>query len=65
MNARRLILPAMFLPFVAVSAQVQQGGAGPSASTIAAKAKSAKLDQRHAKSAAINGKKFNLTPADF
>jgi hypothetical protein len=41
MNARRWILPAMFLPFVAVSAQVQQGGAGPSASTTAAKAKSA------------------------
>lgn len=65
MNARRLILPALFLPFVALSAQVQQGGAGPSASTIAAKAKSAKLDQKHAKSAAINGKKFNLIPADL
>jgi hypothetical protein len=65
MNARRWILPAMFLPFVAVSAQVQQGVTGPSAATIAAKAKSAKLDQGHAKSAAINGKKFNIVPADF
>jgi len=65
MNARRWILPALFLPFVTVSAQVQQGGASPSASTIAAKAKSAKLDQKHAKSAAINGKKFNIVPADF
>ena len=65
MSVRRFILPALFLPFVAVSAQVQQGGAGPSASTIAAKARSAKLDQKHAKSAAINGKKFNIVPADF
>jgi len=65
MKPRRLILPVLFLPFFAVAAQVQQGGAQPSASAIAAKAKSAKLDQRHAKSAAINGKKFNIVPADF
>jgi len=65
MNARRWIVSALFLPFFTVSAQVQAGGASPSASTIAAKAKSAKLDQAHAKSAAINGKKFNIVPADF
>src|SRR5215831_2025674 len=68
MNARRFTLAALVVPFVTLSAQVkQQGGgeAGPSASTIAAKAKNAKLDQKHAKSASINGKKFNILPADF
>jgi hypothetical protein len=65
MKPHSLILSVLFLPFVAVAAQVQQGGAQPSASAIAAKAKSAKLDQKHAKSASINGKKFNIVPADF
>ena len=66
MKSHRLILSALFLPFVAFGAQVQQSaGAQPSAAAIAAKAKSAKLDQKHAKSASINGKKFNLIPADL
>jgi hypothetical protein len=65
MKLHKLILPALFLPVVAATAQVQQGGAQPSASAIVAKAKSAKLDRAHAKSAAINGKKFNIVPADF
>ena len=66
MKSHRLILSALFLPFVAFGAQVQQSaGAQPTAAAIAAKAKSAKLDQKHAKSASINGKKFNLIPADL
>jgi hypothetical protein len=65
MHARRLILSALLLPFVSIFAQQQQGSAPPSAATIAAKAKASKLDQAHAKSAAINGKKFNIVPADF
>ena len=64
MNARRLILAALAVPFVTLSAQVKQQGS-PSASTIAAKAKNAKLDVKHAKNASINGKKFNLIPADL
>jgi len=65
MHARRLILSALVLPFVSVPAQRQQGSAPPTAAAIAAKAKSSKLDQAHAKTAAINGKKYNIVPADF
>jgi hypothetical protein len=62
-----LLSTMMFLPILVADAQVQQGGAGtpPSAAVIAAKAKTAKLDQKHAKTASINGKKFNLIPADM
>jgi len=66
MQARRFFLAALVLPFATLSAQVQQqGGSPPSAATIAAKAKNAKLDLKHAKTASINGKKFNITPADL
>lgn len=74
MNTRRFVLAALLLPlplplpFVTLSAQVQQqaGAAGePSAATIAAKAKKAKLDVKHAKNASINGKKFNIVPTDL
>lgn len=65
MNVRQLILPAMALPIISLSAQQQQGSAAPSAATIVAKAKAAKLDRGHAKTAAINGKKYNIVPADF
>lgn len=65
MNVRQLLLPTLAFPFVTLAAQKQQGSAPPSAATIVAKAKAAKLDQSHAKSAAINGKKFNIVPADF
>jgi hypothetical protein len=65
MNARRLIVSALVLPLVTAAAQQQQGSAPPSAATIVAKAKAAKLDRAHAKTAAINGKKYNIVPADF
>jgi hypothetical protein len=67
MNARRLLLAAATLavPFVTVSAQVQQGGSPPTAAAISAKARGARLDQGKARSASINGKKFNITPADL
>jgi hypothetical protein len=65
MNARRLIVSALVLPLVTAGAQQQQGSAPPSAATIVAKAKAAKLDRAHAKTAAINGKKYNIVPADF
>lgn len=65
MKAHRLILTALAVPFVTLSGQVQQGGAPPTAATIVAKARAARLDQAKAKSASINGKKFNITPADF
>jgi hypothetical protein len=64
-----MLLSTMFVPLAFASGQVKQSGGEtatpPSASTIAAKAKSAKLDTKHAKSASINGKKFNLIPADL
>lgn len=43
MHGRRLILPALFMPFFRVSATVQQSGAGAPAadSTVAAKAPAA------------------------
>jgi hypothetical protein len=65
MKVRQLSLLALVVPFVTVTAQKQQGSAPPSAAAIVAKAKAAKLDQAHGKSAAINGKKFNIVPADF
>jgi hypothetical protein len=69
MNPGLMLLSTMFVPLAVASAQVKQSGGEaatpPSASTIAAKAKNAKLDSKHAKSAAINGKKFNIVPADF
>ena len=52
----------------AVGAQQQQGATPDDAAigrAIAAKAKGAKLDHGHARTASINGKKFNITPADF
>src|SRR5690348_9714335 len=63
-----MLLSTMFVPLAIAGAQVKQSGgeaATPSASTIAAKAKNAKLDTKHAKTASINGKKFNLIPADL
>src|SRR5262245_66016630 len=64
-----MLLSTMFVPLAFASAQVQQPGnkppTPPNAATIAAKAKTAKLDQKHAKNASINGKKFNLIPADL
>jgi hypothetical protein len=65
MKTRHLILLALVAPVVTLTAQKQQGSAPPSAASIAAQAKAAKLDRAHAKSAAINGKKFNIVPADF
>ena len=52
----------------AVGAQQQQGATPDDATisrAIAAKAKGAKLNHAHARTASINGKKFNITPADF
>jgi hypothetical protein len=65
MKSHQLILLALVAPAVTLTAQRQQGSAPPSAAAIVAKAKAAKLDRGHAKSAAINGKKFNIVPADF
>jgi hypothetical protein len=65
MMSRRLLVPALLVPFWSLAAQQPQGSSPPAAATIAAKAKAAKLNQAHAKAAAINGKKFNITPADF
>jgi len=63
--SRRLFVPALLVPFLSLAAQQPQGSSPPAAATIVAKAKAAKLNQAHAKAAAINGKKFNITPADF
>ena len=65
MYTRRLILSALLFPTLALSAQQQQGGAAPSAATISAAARSARLDRARARSASIDGKRFDLTPADF
>jgi len=68
MDARRVFLAALLVPFFTLSGQVQQQGVAggePSAATIAAKAKKAKLDPKHAKNASINGKKFNIVPTDL
>src|SRR6185503_2159370 len=64
MYARRLRLTAMLFPVFTLSAQ-QQGVAAPSAATIAAVARSAPLDRAHARSASIDGKRFDITPADL
>src|SRR5215204_5780220 len=65
MHTRRLILSALLFPMLALSAQQQQGGAAPSGATIAAAARSARLDRAHARSASIDGKRFDITPAEF
>jgi hypothetical protein len=65
MNPRRFILCTILFPTFSLSAQQQQGGAAPSAATIAAAARSARLDRAHARSASIEGKRFDITPADF
>jgi len=64
MYAHRLLLTTMFFPVFTLSAQLQ-GVPMPSASTIAAVAKSARLDRAHARSASIDGKRFDITPADL
>ena len=64
MYARRLRLTAMLFPVFTLSAQ-QQGVAAPSAATIASVARSAPLDRAHARSASIDGKRFDITPADL
>ena len=63
MYAHRLLLAALLFPAVTLSAQ-QQGGA-PSGATISAAARSARLDAARARSASIDGKRFDITPADF
>jgi hypothetical protein len=64
MYARRLLFAAVVAPAFALSAQ-RQGGAAPSGATIAAAARGARLDPGHARSASIDGKRFDITPADL
>src|SRR5262245_8032932 len=64
MYARRLLLAAVVVPAFALSAQGQGNGA-PNGATIAAAAKNARLDRGKARSASIDGKKFDITPADM
>jgi len=66
MDPRRVFLAALLVPFFTLSGQVQQqGGAGgePSAATIAAKAKKAKLDPKHAKNAGRPGNIYGWVSA--
>lgn len=64
MYARRLLLAAVVVPAFTLSAQLQ-GQGPPNGATIAAAAKSARLDRGRARSASIDGKKFDITPADL
>jgi hypothetical protein len=59
MFARRLLLAAFVFPVLTLSAQQ------PSGATIAAAARGARLDQARARSASIDGKRFDITPADM
>ena len=63
MYGRRLFLAAVVIPAFTISAQQQ--GAAPSGATIAAAARTARLDHAHARSASIDGKRFDITPADL
>ena len=64
MYARRLLLAAVVVPAFTLSAQ-KQGGATPSGATIAAAARGAPLDHARGRSASIDGKRFDITPADL
>ena len=63
MYARRLLLAAVVVPVFTLSAQPQ--GGTPNGATIAAAARGARLNQAHARSASIDGKRFDITPADL
>ena len=63
MYARRLLLAAVVVPVFTLSAQPQ--GGTPNGATIAAAARGARLNQTHARSASIDGKRFDITPADL
>jgi hypothetical protein len=63
MHARRYLLAALVFPAFTLSAQQQ--GAAPSGPTIAAAARGARLDHGRARSASIDGKRFDITPADL
>ena len=62
MYARRILLTAVVVPAFTLSAQ-PRGGDTPSTAKAAARAGSARLDQRHARFASIDGKRFDITPA--
>jgi hypothetical protein len=55
----------LLLSLLAAAPIAAQGDEARLEKDIAVKAKAVKLDTKHAKSAQINGKKFNLIPADF
>ena len=58
----RLLLAVIVVPAFTLTAQ-QQGGAAPSGATTAAQAASAGLEQAPARSASIDDKRFDITPA--
>ena len=55
----------LLLSLLAAAPIAAQGDVARVEKDIDVKAKAVKLDTKHAKSAQINGKKFNLIPADF
>jgi hypothetical protein len=62
MYARRLLLAAVVVPAFTLSAQPQ--GGVPSGATIAAAASGARLDPARARSASIDGARFDITPTE-
>ena len=64
MYARRLLLVAVVVPAFTLSAPLRAQGT-PNGTTIAAAARGARLDPARARSASIDGKKFDITPADL
>jgi hypothetical protein len=62
MHARRYILATLVFPVLTLSAQAQ---GAPNGATIAAAARGARLDHARARSASIDGKRFDITPADM
>jgi hypothetical protein len=58
----RLLLAAIAFPAFTLSAQ-RHGGAAPSGAAIAAASGSARLDQARARSASIDGERFDVAPA--
>ena len=64
MYARRLLVTAVIVPAFTLSAQ-QQGAFAASVATIAAAARGGRLDQARARSASIDGRRFDITPANL
>ena len=64
MYARRLLLAAVVVAAFTLVAQ-QQVGAALSDATTAAPGGSARLDQAHARTASIDGKRLDITPVNL